>query len=598
MDLGGHAAYPIIRGVTGLTVDGPAAVLVDGLAPRGHAVDALLDVDQIEILAGPQGTLYGTNSLPGVVAITTQDPTAQSTGWLRFDGGSFHTAQVASAVSGPLTESLSGRVAVAGARSDGWRTNVMSGANDGSGSRDLQGRLKLLWRTDAGWLVKVAGEAARFRANGDQYAPWSLTDTHETTNNEVGAYDHDLGTAALTLTREWGSRKLTAITGWSRTRDDYRFDADFGPAPLAVADKYGSRERLSQEVRLAGGKGLRGWVLGLAGEAQGDDVAYRTTLEPPLTPVPLSDARRSNLHSSGGAAFAQGGLDLGAGVVAIAGLRIDHQRSHIAYAYDHPLVPFTYDDAREDTLLLPKAGLAWDGWSHGLTWGTISRGSTAGGYNLTATTPVEVVGGYAPETAWCYELGQRCELADQLLRSDTVIFLMDYQDKQVQVLQPPTDLVVRNAAHARITGISQLVVLTPVEPLSLRAGVEILHAEFHDYAPRPGSDFSGNQMPWAPDYLGQAGAVWRAVGSLVVRADVVFQGRSFHDDANRLAEPSRRILGARVGWETATWSAWVWGRNLTDTAYRTRASENPLGGEPVGLSGEPRALGLSGETQF
>ena len=602
INLGGHTSYPVIRGISGLSDQTPASIVIDGVSPRGLGLDSLLDVDQVEVLRGPQGTLYGQNTIPGVVVVTTRAPGAHWDGWSSVNAGTYgggqHTVGAAAAAGGPLSNTVGIRLAAAGTVSDGWRTNVVTGDDAAAARKDVHGQGTLAWDLGNGWDARLSGLGARYRTSGDQFAPLDLAARHETQNSDAGAFNNDVLSGGLTLRRASDEQTFTAITGASATRDVFDLDIDFSPVPGSVLRKETTHRELSQEVRYGGGHGLRTWLVGIYAAGAQQQVDAPLTVAPnPFLPPGLQVQRGGTQDSSTAAAFGQAGLPLGPGWTLTVGLRVDYARQSVDYTYRDNLTPgFDYAAARSDTLPLPKTSLAYAWTDDVLTWLSAARGSTPGGYNLTPASVAEIDGGYDAETAWTYEVGQRVAALDRRLRLSCAAFITNYQDKQVTVLLPPTTYLIRNAARARITGVESDLSLNVGPGVDVLAGIGALRPVFTDYDSGTG-DLSGNHLPMAPSYDGYFGLQWRGESGIFVRSDLSAVGSYYADDQNVINQDAYRLLSTKIGYETSSWSVYLWGRNLSDSVYWTRASVTQAG-QQVAVSGEPRSIGVTGITRF
>ena len=601
INLGTHTTYPVIRGISGLSDESPATVQVDGIAPRSLGLDSLLDVERVEILRGPQGTLYGRNSIPGVVNVVTRDPGKTWEGYGQIDGSSYRTVTGAAAAGGPLAEDLGVRLAVRGSRSDGFRTNTLTHDDQAAESRDVQGQGKLIYAVGQGWTVKLTGLGLRYRTTGDQFAPLAFAREHETRNSEPGEFSNRLVASGLTLEQRSDDRTFTAITGGAVGTDVFDLDIDFSPLAGNTLRKVTDNRQLTQEVRYSGGKGLRSWVVGLYAARDAQDVAYTNVVTPALNPqLPFTYTQNSNGQQAqlDAAAFGEAGLPLGPGWTFTAGLRLDYTRTAVDLTSRDNLSPgFTYDDDRQDTTLLPKGVVSY-AWSDDvLTWLSATRGFKAGGFNLTPNSLKEISGGYEPESAMSYELGQRIIALDRTLHLAFSGFVTDYRNKQVTILEPPQTYLIRNAARATIVGVESdnRAQLAPGVDLLLGAGA--LRATFNEYQVDPTTDLTGNHLPMAPSYDAYIGGQWRHESGLIARVDLSAIGSFYADDRNQVTQDAYRVLGARVGYEAEAWAVYVWGRNLSDSGYFTRASVSPSAGA-VAVSGEPRTVGVTATGRF
>ena len=602
INLGGHTSYPVIRGISGLSDQTPASIVINGVSPRGLGLDSLIDVQQVEVLRGPQGTLYGQNTIPGVVTVTTRAPSTRWNGWGSLNASTYGRGQqslsAATAAGGPVSATVGIRLAAAVTTSDGWRTNIITDDHRAAARKDVQGQGTFVWDLGDGWGARLTGIGARYRTSGDQFAPLDLAKRHETQNSEEGEFSNDLLSGGLTLERASDERIFTAITGAHALRDVFDLDIDFTPAPGSQLRKKTTQRELSQEIRYGGGSGLRSWLVGLYAAGAQQEVDAPLTVAPNLfLPPGLQVQRGGTQNSNTAAAFGQAGLPLGPGWTLTVGLRVDYARQSVDYTYRDNLTPgFDYRGSRSDTLPLPKASLSY-AWSDDvLTWLSAARGSTPGGYNLTPASVAEIEGGYDAETAWTYEVGQRVAALDRRLRLTCAAFVTNYRDKQVTVLLPPTTYLIRNAANARITGVESDLAVNVAPGVDVLAGIGALRPVFTSYDPGT-NDLTGNHLPMAPSYDGYFGMQWRGESGLFVRGDLSAIGSYYADDQNLITQDAYRLLSAKVGYEANAWSVYVWGRNLSDSVYWTRASITQAG-QQVAVSGEPRSVGITGLTRF
>jgi iron complex outermembrane receptor protein len=428
-----------------------------------------------------------------------------------------------------------------------------------------------------------------------------LAEHHETSNSESGECSNRLVSGTLELGQQTGDRHLTALTGASSGRDVFALDIDFTALPGNFLEKTTDNRQLSQELRYGGGRGLRSWLIGVFAARDSQDVDYRQTITPGLDPL-LPSVNRSQVESTQiqqeVAVFGEAGIPLGPGWTVTLGLRAGQVITAVELTATSNLFPgYDYDDSLSDPELLPKAALSY-AWNEDiLTWLSTSRGFRAGGFNLTPNSLAEVTGGYDAETAWTYEVGQRIASLDRTLQLSFAGFRTDYRDKQVTILEPPSTYLIRNAAEATIVGVEADLRARVGGGVELLAGVGTLRATFASYQADAATSLDGNHLPMAPSYDSYAGAQWRHESGFVARLDLTAIGAYYADDRNLVSQESYQQLGARVGYETEDWALYLWGRNLTDAVYLTRGSVSPSAG-PIGVTGEPRTLGVTGEGKF
>ena len=616
MSLGTHTTYPVIRGMFGLEVDSPTGYYIDGVAQRGLGADQLVDVERVEILRGPQGTLYGRNSVPGIVNVVTRDPGADWSGYGILDGAQRRTFGITAAAGGPVGQGVGIRLAARGVRSDPVITNTAPVPTDDPANRDstLQGKLR--WASDEDWTtVTLQGIRNRFYSSGDHFAPVHDALRHRTNNDHMGAFNRELDSWGLTIAQRLAEQvTLTSVTGTSRNNDLFDLDQDF----TAVDDKTYVRDtyayELSQEVRLSGGEGLRSWVIGVYGSAGRENVIQNTQLKL-FRLVKDTDVEKTSRNL---AIFGQGGIPLGESLTLTIGLRADFDREsvdvHSSASTTLPvpqiiglaqIANFDYEDQRNFHAFLPKASLSWSWSKTSFTYGTISRGYRSGGYNNTPWTKQDVMDGYDPEFATVYEIGHRATFMDRRLSLNVAAYHTDYTNKQSLILDSPNYYFV-NAGRVAIDGGEIEITARPSPGLDLFSSLGVVHSRITEYGgplvgfQGPLADLTGNQLAMAPAFDASIGGQWRHPIGIFIRPEIQFIGRYYADNNNNISQDPHQLLGLRVGYEWDRAGVYLWGKNLGQAHYLTRGSTTSLGGDErlVGVAGAPRTIGASAQVEF
>lgn len=619
MSLGTHTTYPVIRGMFGLEVDYPTGYYLDGVAQRGLGADQMVDVERVEIIRGPQGTLYGRNSVPGIVNVVTRDPGAAWSGYGILDGAQRNSFGVTAAAGGPVGQGFGVRLAAHGLRSDPAVTNTAPTPTEETANRDstLQGKVR--WASKEDWTtVTLSGIRNRFYSSGDHFAPVNDALRHRTNNDHTGAFNRQLDSMALTIDQRLSDQiTVTSITGGNRSNDLFDIDQDF----TAVDDKTYVRDTydydLSQELRISGGSGLRSWVIGVYGSSGRESVAQANVMKASfLTKDTNVDKTSRNL-----AIFGQGGIPLGDRLTLTLGLRADlDQETADITSLTKTTLPFTppalapliqggtfsYDDERRFHALLPKASLSWSWTKTAFTYGTISRGYRSGGYNNTPFTRRDVEGGYEPEYATVYEVGHRATFLDRRVSLNLAAYHTDYTDKQVVILDTPR-YYFANIGRVAIDGGEAELNTRPMTGLDVFANIGVVHSRIAEYggptvgaAGTPLPDLTGNQLAMAPSFDAAIGAQWRHPLGIFIRPEIQFTGRYYADNDNNISQDPYQTLALRIGYEWDHAGVYLWGKNLGEAHYLTRGSTTSFAGNEhlVGVAGEPRTVGASAQVEF
>ena len=518
----GEANYSIaIRGVANsdftANVESPVAVYLDEvyISQMSGTGFMLFDMDRVEILRGPQGTLYGRNATGGLVHFVSKKPTEEFEGYAQLTGGSYDQISFEGAVGGAITDTLMARVSLATNDHDGYVKNRLGGRlNDGN---DQTARLQVLWAPteNLDLLLNVRGSNQDIDTGFFEHV--SANVEGELTPNEVnqvlgyidddgdpfkGDYDspgfNDLETRGYTATLNWDfdDFTLTSITDYSTVKRDYIEDSDSSPVEFFNFYLTTDAEQFSQEVRLSGGSEKTNWVTGVYYMDLKVDDSNGGESEPfvdPASDTPdLSGIDNPyETKTESWSVFGQVEYDLTDTLTGIAGVRwISDDKSHdyVSNAVDY--IPGTrlrngnpnilaelasYSGDREDSELAMRLGLNWVVNDDLLLYASYNRGVKGGGYNAPIfpfTPPAEYTDqymSYDPEKLNAYELGFKATTQEGLMIINGAWYYYDYDDYQAFQFVG-IDAITTNAQADSFGGELE-VMMNPVEGLEILFGV-------------------------------------------------------------------------------------------------------------------------------
>jgi iron complex outermembrane recepter protein len=636
-DLTGYSQL-FIRGVGSNTVfigsDPSSTVQLDGIylaRPLTYLMD-FIDVDQVEVLKGPQGTLYGRNSVGGTMNVTSRAPSTTPTGELQVSGGNYNAFGLQGYLSGPITDSgILGSIAFNRARHSPYLDNVSTGG--GVENEDHYGaRGQLLFPLGSTTSLTLRGD---YEYSNDSLggAPKLLVhDGVPLDDSVLGNYHKvSLNLPNLTTLRTYGVaadfkaqpyddftiRSLTAYRHLSGSMDT---DADASSLNvLRTLISPIKEQQLSEELDFNGKTDRLTYVYGLYYFHEDD--AEPLTLSVPAFHV--SNIVRGSLRDESEAVFGQLEYHFTQKISAIAGLRYTYETKHYSAAskwtlsdsFDPTIAaaapvigppffapPFAISTSRSYNALTPKFGLNYRPTDNLLVYASATRGFKSGGFDYGAPDAADAMRGFQPEYLWSYEIGVKSDWLDKRVRLNADAFLYRYSNLQVEVFVPPANAVTENAAAARIEGLETELTVRPIPELTLYANLAWLHARYTSY---PGAyvtkfgafNASGKALDHAPNFTTVFGGTYTAklgnIGSAFLGADYHWQSQVFFTPANAGVgtvtnypeqQASYGILSARVGWASADehWTAAVIGSNLTNRDYITGTVSYG-----VGISGRP-----------
>ena len=617
-----------IRGIgTNSTVAGAdpsSTVHLDGvyLGRPAMVFTDFLNVERIEVLRGPQGTLYGRNSVGGTINIVTRQPTNTLETSVRFTAGNYDKLRAEGAVSGPLIKNkVMGNFAFLRGTREGF-VKDLDHPDHTLGSEDTwagRGQLRVILGTHGELLL--SGDYGRFDGvpltNAKPIAakpkfpdpfdsPTSLWRVR--TSDLTSGKNIQQGASAKLAVRLNRTTTLTSLTAYRRSNYRVFFDADATELQVQTADVPDVQRQVSQELTLVHRTPKLTWIGGVFffddhNEGQVEVSFYR----PPAFQVrPFA-----KIGTQAQALFGQVTYDLSRRVSLTGGVRYSAEQKDLAntggkYQLGTPTLAdpasfYDYVDSASYQAWTPKASIQMQVSHDTFIYASATRGFKGGGFNITAPKPG---GAFNPEFAWSFEGGLKRSMAGGRVRVNTAVFSNDYQDLQVQSFLRPGVIDVSNAGLATIRGIEVEAAATAGRGIHLEAHVSLLDAIYDRYLARvPGAeiDAAGNHLNNAPEWSGGGSAVYEIAtgraGTAFVRGDATWQSRVFFTPVNDAIETQRAygLVHLRAGFEPKTrrWEIAVYVRNLGNQEYITGTYNVPLTAI-TGRPGEPRHWG----TQF
>ena len=590
------------RGQFSEPLNSSVGLVVDGVDLSGiGTVATLFDVEQVEVLRGPQGTRYGANALAGLVNVVTRQPTDTFEGRVELSGGNYGALGAGAVVSGPLGEGVRGRLAARTDRADGFIENDYLNADDTDNIDETTVRGRLSWDADASTVIDVS---AGYVDADNGYDAFSLDNVRTTLADEPG---HDrqrtvYGSGAVTWS---GSPAFTvhAHLGMAESDIAYGYDADwvfvgFHPWGYSGTDEYlRDRSTVTAEVRLTSREagrlfgGSTAWTAGAYAMRQDVELTRRSTF--------IDADFESDYGIDREALFGQTETALGADSTLTVGLRLER---HAA----------SYDDSAgvragpDDSLVGGRVALDRTLGAGVVAYGSVSRGYKAGGFNIDGSLPPHLRS-YDPEILWNYEAGLKASALDGRLRLRGAVFHMRRDDVQIDSSivefheDGSTEFIdfVGNAAEGTNSGVELDVEYAPADGVLLFARAGLLRSEYEDYINGEGMDLDGRTQAHAPRYQFSLGGSFAFADGYFVRLELAGRDEFYFSDSHNERSEAYELLNASAGYRGGDWSVTAWARNLTDEDYFVRGFR--FGNDPRdgytdrGFTqlGEPMRLGVS-----
>ncbi len=570
----------------------------------------LFDIDQLEVLRGPQGTRYGANALAGLIYVTSNAPEFTPAYRLTTLWGDDGDRSAGFSATGPVGDSdqLAYRFSAQSYRADGFRVNDFFNVDNTNERDELVSRTRFAWQPTAQIDVNVTLLYADIDNGFDTFNPENQFITHA--DDPGRDAQRSLGGSVRIDTPLGQAARLVSISSVSDSDILYSFDGDWGNdeywgdfAPYdftASTDR--QRRNISQEFRLISTHQSRlfndstDWLAGLYILDLEEDNRFEDFFNDEV----FRDLD-SEYESTSVAAFGQLDSELSPGLIMTTGLRIEQRSANYRDTNGLNLSP-------DDTMVGGQLSLSKSLDNGQQIYTTLARGYKAGGFNLGVELP-ENRRAYDPEYLWNIEVGSRGWFMNGRLSTNLSVFYSRREDMQVSTSfqSDPTDpltflFFTDNAASGENYGLELETRYLATRQLTLHASLGLLEARFRDFVSAD-SDLSGRDQAHAPGYQFALGMEYRADNGLFGRLDVTGRDGFYFSDSHDQQSESYELVHLKAGYQADTWTVNVFANNLLDERYSTRGFF--FGIEPPDFPsrlytqlGNPRHVGVQAELRF
>ena len=596
---------PTIRGIScrallmsdecniGLYVDG-----VYQAEPYAGTVD-LMEVERVEVLRGPQGTLFGRNSTGGLINIITKTPSYEPSGHIELTYGRYYERDSKFYYTAGLSDSVAADIALMTKNSDGFVKDLAHGGTRG-GHENYAARSKLLmdWTADTRAILTIGASK-----QSDQLPNAVVTINGNTAGNVYGvspvateAWTTATSTdteaivtqynANLQTTTKFSNFDLETTASWQHNRLFALSDSDASLAQVQQVNSNSAGNDYTVEVRvLSDNDSKLKWIGGLFGiyrEGSYDPLGIQRGSDPadPNSPIVTLLDIYNDFKTKSIAGFAEGTYAFNKQWSLTAGARYTWE-----YRWFKNVKPSNFDDDKTFNEVTPKLSLQYFYSDNGNIYATYSRGFKSGVFNGSTSSPPAVV--VKPEEVDSYEVGIKAE-PTSWLRANAAVYYYKYKDIQLSQFDTASGFVkLSNAATSTIKGFEFEVFANLIDNLDLHLGGNVMKAKFDDYKGAPSTqikydsngvpigntaitiDSSGLAMIRAPDWTFNLGVNYDIPlknSLLSLQSHVLWTDRYFFTTDERFAQPSYAKVGAQVSWSPASekFKISLWGENLTN----------------------------------
>ncbi len=648
-----------VRGL-GARIDQPAMGLTVDNIPILNKDAYDLDVMQItrmEVLRGPQSTLYGRNTIGGIMHITTRSPFEYGNeARLSYSSGHTFDGRISSHFPALKNdrEELGLGISLRYGMSDGLFTNTYTGAScDEEQSGGVA--LKLGYHNHKGWQIENTLTGSIVAQGG---YPYSSLEEGDIAYNDPCSYDRITLMDGLRIRHEGSALHIESMTSYQLLDDCMLLDQDFRPESYFTLTQSRGEHALTEELIFSPGRPNQSWYRWMVGgfgfgkwcdmaapvsfKAQGleeliiQNVAQYTGLTPEFATIPFPLHSDFDIRTQGAALYHESYFTMGHWYLTV-GLRLDQEwstmdyRSYTLYGCRigaHEIAPFALEGRLKhaSTQLLPKFSVLYRFGNQRLStfYAAVSKGFKAGGFNTQMFSDVlqaalmkemgasfdrhydiQKVVQYDPEISWNYELGGHLHLFQGDVKLDWTLFFIDCRNQQLTVFPPgrTTGRMMTNAGRTHSYGAELTTSIQPARHLLLDLAYGYTHATFREFQSGE-NDYRGKRVPYAPAHTLSTRLHYeiplgiRGFEQLTPMIDLCGAGDIWWNEENTRHQPFYTLLGASLRFELIKEYLLIdlWGRNLLNTHYNIFYFKS-IGREFV-QQGRPRTFGATLTVKF
>jgi len=619
-----------IRGITTTSYDPAVAVYVDGVIQFGLDTysNGLLDVERVEVLRGPQGTLYGRNAMGGVINIITKKPTNKTNGFIGVDFGNYGLSRYSLGIKTALVPNklflgASGLYE----KHNGFFTNDFNDSNYDK-RNSLLGNYYLRYLANQYWSFTFNFKHSGVRNNGAFPLAGSFDQAMEQpfrlNQNTLTKMVDNVSNASLVADYA-GKVNFSSQTSFQSNYRIYEdpIDGDFSPLDIvSIVNNYGADWNKvnvwTQEFRLSSSENKNSkfsWLVGLFGFVKEDPVKQGTYFgengdmygSQPYSTLVTTNRGKSN----GIALFGQGKYQVSERLDLTLGLRYDRENRELTGGGEFLMEGMDPMVIQPDTTgkvnfnaLSPKGILSYHLLDEQLLFLSYSRGFRAGGLSQVTGDPSQpALLGYDPEFSNNFELGLKNEFLENRLRWNVSAFYTTVRDIQVpQLILPEAFVVTTNEGELTSMGLESEVTALMGRNLTVSWNAGVTDAEFEELivaGEQDNESLKGNKQLFTPEFTSNLILQYnRVVDSsrdihLLARAEWLWLGTTYFDLQNTLKQDPYHLVNARLGIQKGQVALALWARNILDTRYVDYAYN--FGAAHLG---EPATYGISARIDF
>ncbi|WP_324171127.1 TonB-dependent receptor [Sulfurimonas sp.] len=595
--------FASMRGITGGMTGIPAVgFYVDDIYYSGLDM-ALFDIERIEILKGPQGTLYGRNSEAGIVNIVTKKGKMKDSAKIGIDYSSFNTIKTNAYINKIINKDTVLRAAIRYTKTDGYFTNKYN--NDDKIGKNITTDFRVFLDRRINDKLKFTLGYEKQDSDSPSYAQFAAYDSKDLRKDinvdALGKTSKKSQGLNLNLKYDTEDMKIVSITSVRDEQYKSANDVDFNPFDLVYLDLAKDIDYISEELKfMSNNNDDFEWIGGVFLLLEKDKREYNTWMNFANMGMGVPGEtlnQKSDTKTTGTALFGEVSKII-YDIKITFGLRYDREKKEFNYTQTGiggvgMLAAMGYanetgNKSKTFDAWLPKLSLMYEKNENFIPYVIISKGYRSGGFN-----DKEKMGtSYKPEFTTNYEIGFKSSLANNLSLNGSLYYIK-WDDMQVEVLVG-TSVYTDNASTATSKGVELELDYMPTDNLSISMGISKVEAKYDSYS-RGTVNYSGKKVVDVPETTFNLSSTYRDASGIYASVNYSKFGKLYFDNGNTKSQ-SYAISNIKIGYEEDDYDVYIYGNNILDEEYKTRAFE--VSNAWYARAGAPQSFGVALNYRF
>lgn len=582
-DYGSKMTSPAyIRGI-GSRINAPSVGLyVDGVPyfDRSTFDIDMTEIERIEVLRGSQGTIYGRNTMGGIINVYTKSPYKYKETNVHLGAGNYNSYELGASHYGNIKNtfgySFSGNILHTG----GFFTNKYTGKK-ADPMDAATGRMRLSWKATPKLNLHLTSAYEYSDQGGYAYGIYNKTTNNlESVNyNEPSSYRRNMSTTGLNVEYTTDKFKLGSMTSFQFYDGLQLIDQDFTDKDLYFVNFYQNQKMYSQEINIKSTtKSNYQWQFGASGFTQSYDTDYNIDYRS-LDSLTIQNATNP---SKGIAFYHQSTYNnlFTKGLSLTLGLRYDWEEAKMhtiinSQRATNPINPeMNVKDRASFSEWTPKAALQYTFRNNNIVYVSATKGFKSGGFNTTVENEADRF--FKAENSWSYELGAKTNFFDKLIETEVSLFRINWNDQQVSQTQPSgRGFLIRNAGKSVSKGFEVSTQINPHKNLNFQVAYGYTYATFKEYMYNfiKKSDYSGHYLAMVPKHTLSTAANYSInlksdfLQKIILNAQYTGMGRLYWNEDNKSSQAFYGVFNARTSFVMNKVSVDFWAKNIGSKEY-------------------------------